>query len=147
MEVEKLQEQINIVRIARHKAQQASEAKNKAKAEWETQNKSLLDEATQTAQLVTEAEDTLRILALQAYTVTGNKQPAPGVSVRVLTKLEYNPKEALKWAMSHQIALSLDKKSFEGFAKATPLDFVTIREEPQATIASDLEKLYPAPEG
>jgi len=30
--------------------------------------------------------------------------------------------------MSHQIALSLDKKSFESFAKATPLEFVTIEE-------------------
>jgi len=52
--------------------------------------------------------------------------------------LDYDPKEALKWAMEHQIALSLDKSSFDKFAKATPLDFVTIREEPRAQIAQNL---------
>jgi len=36
--------------------------------------------------------------------------------------------------------LSLDKKSFEGFAKATPLEFVKVTQEVQATIATDLGK-------
>ena len=41
--------------------------------------------------------------------------------------------------MEHQIALSLDKSNFEKIAKTTPLPFVTIGKEVQATIATNLE--------
>jgi len=135
-----LQGQIKAVAEARQLAQEASEAKNKALQEWQEQNKPLIEDALSKGQCVFEAEIKLRELTLQAYAETGNKTPAIGVGIRELTKLEYDPKEALKWAVQHQIALSLDKKSFEGFAKATPLEFVRVSTEPQATIATDLSQ-------
>ncbi len=88
-----------------------------------------------------EAETELRTLALAEYERTGNKQPGPGVAIRVVTKLDYDPQEALAWAIKHLVALQLDRRVFESLAKtaAGPAFVVTIS-EPQATIASDLGK-------
>ncbi len=139
MEIEQLKEQIKAVARARAVAKLAADAKTAARLLWESEHKDLIINAEETDRFRQLAEDNLRLMTLQAYAETGNKTPAPGVGVRETTKLEYDPKDALEWAMSHQIALSLDKKSFEGFAKATPLDFVTVTQEAHAIIATKLE--------
>jgi len=136
--IEELKEQVQIVAKARQAREKAVKAKNLAFTEWADQHKTLLDTFNSTAQQVREAEAKLRELTLQVYEETGNKAPTKGVSVKIFEVLNYDPKVALKWAMTHQIALSLDKKSFEVFAKAAPLDFVTITKEAQATISQDL---------
>ena len=100
----------------------------------------MLDEVAITAQFVSDYEAQLRALTLQAYAETGNKTPAPGVAVREVTKLSYNLQEALDWAIEHKMALKLDTPAFERIAKASPLPLVTVSQEPQATIASDLNK-------
>ena len=94
-------------------------------------------------QAVLDTEDQLRLLTIAAYNLTGNKQPVPGVGIRESTKLDYEPGAALRWATEHKIALSLDKKAFEGIAKTSQLDFVTSRTEIQATIATDLAAVVP----
>ena len=63
-----------------------------------------------------------------------------GVAIRIVTKLRYDDAEALKWAKHHDVALALDKRTFEKVAAVTPPDFVEIVTEPQAMIATDLEK-------
>uniref|UniRef100_A0A6M3LAG7 Uncharacterized protein n=1 Tax=viral metagenome TaxID=1070528 RepID=A0A6M3LAG7_9ZZZZ len=136
-----LEEQIRIVAGMRDIAQRAKDVVNEARASWEEKHINWFDTARDTANAVNEAENLLRELTIKAYQDTGNKAPALGVSVKLFQTLDYDPKDALKWAMSHQIALSLDRKSFEGFAKATPLDFVTVKEEPRAQIATDLSKV------
>lgn len=136
--INQLQEQIRIVVEARHKALELKMQRDILLEEWNKTNQGLFDALTQAGAGVAIEEDKLRELTLQVYALTGNKQPAEGVSVKIFETLDYDPKTALKWAMSHQIALSLDKKSFEGFAKATPLDFVTVSEEPRAQIATNL---------
>jgi len=136
-----LQNQIRNVARARQEAQRLSDEKKAMYDEFISHHTDFFAEVATAASRVTEAEDTLRELTLAIYAETGNKKPAEGVGIREIIKLDYDPKEALKWAMSHQIALSLDKKSFEGFAKATPLEFVTVNTEAQATIATDLSKV------
>ena len=133
-----IEAQIEVVVQARLKAQTARDSKALAYKVWEQENLALLDSVAATSELVIEEEAILRLKTLQAYLQTGDKTPALGVSVKVFTILDYDTKDALKWAMSHQIALTLDKKSFETFAKATPLEFVTISEEPRAQIATNL---------
>ena len=100
-----------------------------------------------TAATIVEKEETmLRELTLEAYKLTGNKQPVPGVGIRETTKLEYDPKVALNWGIEHHgIALKLDTKAFETVVKATPsiVDFVTSRTEVTATIAKELEVTTP----
>lgn len=136
-----LREQISAVVDAREKAQEVKTQRILAYQKWADANQKLFDSEKEANVACQEAEGKLREITLEVYRLTGNKKPAAGVGIRELTKLEYDPKDALVWAMKHQIALSLDKSSFEKFAKATPLEFVTISEEAQATIATDLVKV------
>jgi hypothetical protein len=138
--IAELQEQIKVVATLRATVVNLKTEREKRYEAWENENRGLLEAIAEETESLSGQENSLRDMTLQAYEQTGRKAPAPGVGVRILTKLDYDPKEALKWAMSHQIALSLDKKSFEGFAKATPLEFVTVKEEAQATIATDLSE-------
>ena len=136
--MEGLLEQIKVVVHARQVAKEAQELKDKAFNDWYGANNHLYINLELASNAQDEAETRLRELTIMAYHETGSKTPALGVGIRELTKLEYEPKEALKWALEHKISLALDKKSFEGFAKATPLDFVKVYTELQATIATDL---------
>jgi hypothetical protein len=89
-----------------------------------------------------EAEDSaIRGLAMVAYETTGNKQPAPGVSVAVVKKLRYDKAEAFAWAKQAGMAIQpeqLDVKAFEKIAAAAELPFVEVEQVPSARIASDL---------
>lgn len=142
---ENLVEQIKVVAQAREHQAFLSDLKKKRLEEWETQHAGLLADIAENSKFLAEAETLLREATIKVYRETGNKAPALGVSVKIFQTLDYDPKEALKWAMSHQVALSLDKKSFEGFAKATPLDFVSVNDEPRAQIATDLSKVLEEP--
>jgi hypothetical protein len=135
---DELMEQIKAVALARENAKIAKESKDAAYSAWEREYKSLLDSVDETAKHLQESETKLREMTIKIYQETGNKQPAPGIGIREITRVEYDPKQAVKWAIEHKIALSLDKKSFEGWAKANQLDFVKISTEPQAIIATDL---------
>jgi len=135
---EDIEAQIEVVALARQEKAYYDEAIRELKVVWETHNKEILEEAAVNRESLNTAESLLRELTIEAYNLTGNKSPAPGVSVKIFQTLDYDSREALKWAMAHQIALSLDKKSFETFAKATPLEFVTIGEESRVQIAQNL---------
>ena len=136
--MEELIKSLKNVAWARQELQRATNAKREALATWEEEHADLIGEIKDLSEVTQEYELRLRELTIKAYQDTGNKKPVDGVGIRELTKLDYDPKEALKWALEHRIALSLDKKTFEGFAKTTPLDFVAVTEELQATIATDL---------
>jgi len=136
--MEELIKSLKNVAWARQELQRATNAKREALATWEEEHADLIGEIKDLSEVTQEYELRLRELTIKAYQDTGNKKPVDGVGIRELTKLDYDPKEALKWALHHELCLSLDKKSFEGFAKATPLDFVAVTEELQATIATNL---------
>lgn len=106
----------------------------------EEEHKGLLGDLQAATNTLREAEESLRQAILAEYQETGNKQPAPGCGVRILTKLDYDEDEATGWALEHRICLNLDKKTFERVAKAQALPFVTVTEEPQPTISTDLAK-------
>ena len=138
-----LQEQIHKVAVARQKAHDLSKMKKDSYLRWMAAEGELLDAETEAAQECAQAEETLREMTLAEYKVTGNKKPAEGVGVKVGTRLEYDTNKAYVWATEHTMALTLDVKIFESYAKAAPhvLDFVTITEEATATIATDLSKV------
>lgn len=134
-----LLEQVKVVAEAREKARKAAEAGAAAMEAWEKENGLLLTSIAETKRQVIEAEATLRELTLKAYQETGSKAPAPGVGIRIVTRLIYDGDTALRWAKEHQLCLMLDKRSFEKVAKAQrELPFVTYDDEPQAIIAIDL---------
>lgn len=140
--VNELQEQIRAVAQAREHTAFLISLKRLRLDEWEQEHAGLLKDLADNVLTLAEAEAKLRESTLTAYQETGEKQPAPGVSVKMFQTLDYDPQRAYRWACEHKIALSLDKKAFESFAKTsfTPLDFVAINEEARAQIASDLSE-------
>ena len=116
---------------------------------WTSEHGNLLEGIALFSQQLTEAEATLRAAAIEAYKATGNKTPGPGLAIKIMTRLEYELKDALTWAIEHKMALKLDSSAFEKIAKTTTLEFVRVDEEPMATIATDLDKALanPAPAG
>lgn len=138
--IELIQEQVKQVALARKRAALAKQHKEEAYRLWQEQNKELLQEENFASLALSEMEGKLREMAVQDYLQTGNKNPAPGVSIKLMTRLQYNLAEALAWATEHNLALKLDTQAFEKVAKASPLPFVQQGEIPQAFIASNLEE-------
>ena len=134
-----IEKQINLVVEAREKAGESKLMVETAYAEWLLANKAIIEDGTATKTTCQEAETTLRELALVAFRVTGEKQVAPGIGIREVTKYSYNEAEALKWAIEHKMALKLDETKFKNHVKADPPDFVVVTTEPQATIATELQ--------
>ena len=98
------------------------------------------------AEAVAMSEDAARKLAEAIYATTQDKKPCDGVQVKVGTVYEYDAAQAFAWAQQTKMALipeSLDVKAFEKIAKATPLPFVTAREEGKAQLATDLSAYLP----
>lgn len=117
--------------------------------------------ATETAELeavktqLALAERTVKELALDAFRADpANKQPAPGVGIRVSRSVEYDRATFLTWAKQKGLFLipeSLDTKALEKFLlgqEPGSLDVpYRIVEEPVATLASDLTKALAGGEG
>ena len=136
-----LEEQIKVVAQARKVAEVEAQAKKIAYEQWEEDHSIMLGMVAESKQAVTDAEALLRELTLKAYKETGDKHPAKGVDIREVTTYSYNEDEALKWAIEHKMALKLDKDKFKNHVKADPPNFVTVSQEPQATISSNLEEI------
>ena len=136
-----MKELINAVVEARAKAEEAAKRKTEAFIIWRDEHQDLIDNENATKNARIEAEDVLRELAIKTYAVTGDKAVAPGIGIRVMTRLNYESKEAMEWAVKHELALKLDTSAFEKIAKTNNLPFVNITEEPLATIATDLQRL------
>jgi hypothetical protein len=125
---------------ARARAAQQAAAVDLARRAWLEANAELLTAAKETGGAVTFLEGQVRQLALQAYEVTGEKKPTPGISIRMETVVEYDPQEAFEWARSTRLCLQLDRAGFEAMAKTNPevCHGVRVTQEPKATIARDL---------
>ncbi len=90
---------------------------------------------------VADATAEVRKYALDIYEATGHKSPHPAVNVKMYTVLDYDGGEAVKYALLHlPQALKLVKRDFEKAAKVLELDFVTISQEPRASIARNLDE-------
>ncbi len=109
------------------------------KQEFAVCHAALFKEEALGKEAVMEAETALRALAVDIFRCTAQKTVHPGVKIREVTQLAYDPKRALDWAMEHRMALTLDAKAFEKIAKAASLPFVQVTVEPQATLATRFE--------
>ena len=111
----------------------------KRQEEWELANCNRIAKKDILVIAVANVENELKAQRVAEYDGV-DKSKVFGVAIREVTKLDYSDDAAYLWALSHQMSLRLDKKEFEKIAKATPLYFVTITTEPQATIAQDLSE-------
>ena len=88
---------------------------------------------------IAELTDQVRAEALAAFQETGNKQPWPGVQIKMYSKIEFSEEEARAWCFDYAGSLlKLDTRAFQRAAPALPDAPITITKEPRATIASDL---------
>ena len=87
-----------------------------------------------------QAYDALASAAVEAFKETGDKQPHEKVTIKLMTRREYDYDAAEVWAQNNaRYMLVLDTKQFENALKSgLTLDFVTTTEEPKAYIAKDL---------
>jgi hypothetical protein len=90
-------------------------------------------------------EAELREMAVLDFDLTHDKHPHPAVSIKVMTRLQYDPERAAGFCREYlPSAIKVDYKTFEKYAKnvadTAPLDFVEFVEEPQAQIVTDLSK-------
>ena len=139
--MDKITELINAVVDAREVAQQATELRKSSYQKWVDANQHLIDSEKTAGEAGYAAETELRKLAIQLFEANGEKTVAPGIGIRMMTKIHYDENEALKWAMEHKLALKLDGKKFSSLAKDGTIDFAVVSEEPQATIASELVRV------
>lgn len=142
-----LTEQMREVATRRQTRDEAQARVKALRAQFEADIASLVEAAQLAAQACAESEEAARALTVALYQTTGDKAPAEGAAIRLTTKLAYDDADALAWAKQTGMALipeSLDRKALEKIAKASQLPFVTITQEPSATLASDLTQ-YLAP--
>lgn len=147
--VAQLKAMLTELAAAREQAAGLKARLDQANAVWLRRNAALLDELKAAAGAVCTLEGEVRERALWIYVVLGGeKHPAPGVDVRVLQRVEYEPEQAFAWAVDNGLALRLDPRAFEALAKTSPLESLAeiakVVDQPQAIIATDLTKVLAA---
>lgn len=103
------------------------------------------NENKETTTRITELQDQLEnqkaVIITQAkeeYEETAEKKLLGNIGIRIVKKLSYEPNEALTWAKAHDLALSLDKKTFEKIAKSQEMPFVDITEDVTVTFPKEI---------
>jgi len=125
-----------IIRLNELRLQQA-ELNNRKKYAYEqylSENEELFSKIQEKDYDIAELTENIKLMALNKFKETGEKKLDFGVGIQVRKVLEYDDKEALKWAKDHGLALSLNKTAFKKFANADPMDFVNIKENVIATL-------------
>jgi hypothetical protein len=113
--------------------------------------KAYQDELSKSVELgsrIVDLEKEIRQRSLDEFNLLLNKHPFTGIEIKMRKKVAYEDKSALEFCRKQNVALKIDKTAFERYAKAVaeagqPIDFVSITEEPQVQISSDLSDYLP----
>ncbi len=121
---------------ARRCYDQDKEVMDKLEADFRRDHEALLLSMERVKTLRDDLEGEIR---LRTYS-TDNRTPAPGLTVKVVTKMSYFPDDATTWAIEHRHykLLTINARAFEKVAGGLRPEFVTITEVPSVTIARDL---------
>ena len=105
-------------------------------AEFDTIHSATIMTIRSQREAVTRLEKDIRLAFYSAH----DRQPVPGLSVKLVTTLTYPEDRAVAWAMANQFAtlLALKRTVFDRLAAALQLDFVTVTKVPTVSIARDL---------
>ena len=141
-----LTDQVRRVDVARRSLAATAAALAERRAEFEREHAALLREHKERQLQVQEQELRLRDMAVLEFSQTGDRKPAPGVSIRMATEIRYDDEAAFAWAKQSGMCLTLDAKAFDAIARHNPLPFVTREDVPTATIARDLSAAVGADE-
>lgn len=139
-----MEKELEELKAVREKLQ---EQKDQYNIEYETfveQHKELTASIGESKNRIFDLTTEIKLEAIEEYEKTGNKTLTGGVKIKLFPKMKYDVEKALKWAIHHEMALSLDKRRFEQLAKienigkTDNLDFVEIEDIPQATIPANI---------
>jgi hypothetical protein len=135
-----LEQQIQKVRELRAEYESKTQELHERQVEFNQQHANLIEAKCGAASDCAQEEARLREMTLAAYRATGNKKPAPGVSIRIVKVCEFEPVEAKKWAVSIGACLKLDEAAYKAALTKGIFDGMpgTVNEVPQATIAREL---------
>lgn len=139
-----LRDQVRRVHQLRRGLETGKAAVQEAKRTWEAEHAGLIAQVAAYQQDLAAAEDALRRDAVAVYSATGSKHPTPGVAIREVRRVVYEPEAAFAWAKAHDFALQLDVKQFEKLAVVGGIDCAAVVSEATATIDRDLAKLSEA---
>ena len=143
---EPLIEKLSLLKVLRGLKETLNEEYDQKYEKFKEENANLMAALAENREKTGTVESELRVLGVARYAETGEKKLEGGMGIRIMTKLEYDAKTALSWAEEHGIALALDKRAFESYAKLqikshlpSDLDFVEAIEEPIATIPKEIK--------
>jgi len=95
-----------------------------------------------------EIYEAITSFAIEHYTLTGEESRKINTWVSVVPKevAEYNPADAVKWAVRKELytLLVIDESEFLSVAKTLGVDFVNYRQDYAIRLASDLTELESA---
>ena len=104
-----LKEDLKLLALLRAKAYNLHAAKILAYRQFEDSISPLLKEMRDTDMEIIYMEGIIREHAVDSFRESGDKTPAPGLTVKIFQEIRYNPREAFAWAKEHSIALALEK--------------------------------------
>ena len=134
-----MKERIVKLKELREQMEKLNARKKAANEKYLADNNELFSEVEKLAGQLNQTETEIKELALNEYSETGEKKLKFGVGIRILKQLQYGEDEAFTWAKEHSMALSLDKRAFDKIARVDKIDFVQIKEVPQATLPFKIE--------
>lgn len=126
-------------RIVDEQKKQLSTLRLQAQAQFEADHELLFSDLREMEGELLSAHLELEAKTLAWFEATQEKKPVKEVQVKLFKVIDYDPKEALKWALDKKMAVVLDKKEFGklmDIARELP-DFVNIRFEPRVQFASN----------
>lgn len=134
-------DQVRLVARLRAAEAEATRQYTESRVQWEEAATPLSEQRTRCQEELVAAERELRRMAVAEYRLTGSTSPAPGIRIKQITTLAYEPNAALRWAQQHGMALALDTRQFESLAKTGAVDssVVQVTTEPRADITKDLD--------
>lgn len=139
-----MNEKIKLLAERRQAAELASAVRNAARTALEqTEEYAALTDAGEILASIggeiAALESEIREAAVSEFAINGDKKPWPGVGIREVTRLSYDPAVAREWCLTQAPALlMIDKRQFEKVAPSLPGAPVEVTKEAQATIATDL---------
>ena len=141
-----LQERVYEVARLRRLLTDAEEAMKEEKRAFDSRNAELLATLKELSAGLEACESALRCDALAYVQQTGDRCPAHGVGVRMLTTYDYDPHRAFDFARRCKDAeqlLTLSNRAFGQLIRARadegrPLEFVTVAVEPQIVLSKHL---------
>ena len=121
---------------ARYRCDEARAECVRREAAFKLANETIFLAAEQAKQERDDLEGEIRARTYSAE----ERAPAPGLSVKMVTKMTYFPEDAATWAIEHKHykLLTINARAFEKVAAGLRPEFVIITEVPTVTIARDL---------